>query len=74
MSYEPAKIIIDNEAAISMANCNEGTAGNRHVARQFHYVRQGTPLKEHKFEWIGTKYQLAETLTKPNPAFNIYGH
>ena len=32
MKYEPAKIIIDNEAAICMANCNKDTAGNRHVA------------------------------------------
>ena len=63
--YEPATIIIDNEAAISMAKCNKDTAGNRHVARRYHYVRQGTALNEHKFEWIGTKYQLADTLTKP---------
>ena len=33
MEYDPAKIIIDNEAAISMAKYNKGTAGNRHVAR-----------------------------------------
>ena len=64
MNYEPAKIIIDNEAVICMANCNKDTAGNRHVARRFHYVRQGTALKEHKFKWIGTKYQLADIVTK----------
>ena len=64
MNYEPAKIIIDNEAATYMANCNKDTAGNRHVACQFHYVRQGTALKEHEFEWIGAKYQLADILTK----------
>ena len=45
----PAKIIIDNEAAIAMATCNKDTAGNRHVARRYHYVRQGTSLKEHTF-------------------------
>ena len=32
MNYEPAKTIIDNEAAICMANCNKDTTGNRHVA------------------------------------------
>ena len=64
-NYEPAIIIIDNEVAISMATCNKDTAGNRHVARRYHYVRQGTALNEHKFEWIGTKHQLADTLTKP---------
>ena len=41
-NYEPAIIIIDNEVAISMATCNKDTAGNRHVARRYHYVRQGT--------------------------------
>ena len=47
MDYDPARIIIDNQAAISMAKCNKDTAGNRHVARRFHYVRQGTALNEH---------------------------
>ena len=64
-NYEPATIMIDNEAAISMATCNKDTAGNCHVARRYHCVRQGTTLNEHKFEWIGTKHQLADTLTKP---------
>ncbi len=54
LKYEPSRIIVDNEAAISMAKCNKDTAGNRHVARRYHYVRQGTTLNEHVFEWIGT--------------------
>ena len=44
LSQKPTKIIIDNEAAIYMAKCNKDTAGNRHVARRFHYVRQGTEI------------------------------
>ena len=64
LNQKPARIIIDNEAAICMAKCNKDTAGNRHVARRFHYVRQGSVLKEHKFEWISSKYQLADILTK----------
>ena len=64
-NYEPATIVIDNEAAIFMATCNKDTAGNHHVARRYYYVRQGIALNEHKFEWIGTKHQLADTLTKP---------
>ena len=48
-----------------MAKCNKDTANNRHVARRYHHVQQGTALQEHKFEWIGTKYQLADPLTKP---------
>lgn len=55
---------MDNEAAICVAKCKKDTAGNRHVARRFHYVRQGTVLKEQKFEWISSKFQLADILTK----------
>ena len=68
----PTRIIIDNEAAICMAKCNKGTAGNRHVARRYHYVQQGTALQEHKFEWIGTKHQLADPLTKPGSEKNFF--
>ena len=50
ISMEPTRCIIDNEAAISMATCNKDTAGNRHVARRYHYVQQGTALQEHTFE------------------------
>ena len=37
------RIFIDIEAAISMAKCNNDTAGNRHVARH-HYIWQRTAL------------------------------
>ena len=30
----PSRIIVDNEAAISMAKCNKGTAGNIRLARE----------------------------------------
>ena len=55
LECEHSRIIVDNAAAISLARCNKDTAGNRHVARRYHYIRQGTTLKEHVFEWIGTK-------------------
>ena len=64
IKYDPSVIIIDNEAAIAMASCNKDTAGNRHVARRYHYVRQGANLKEHIFHWINTKFQLADPMTK----------
>ena len=64
MKYPPAHIIIDNEAARAMSECNKDTPGNRHVARRYHYVRQGTLLNEHKFQWVSTKFQLANPLTK----------
>ena len=58
LDYEPTNIIIDNEAVICMAKCNKDSKGNRHIAQRFHYIRQGIGLKEHKFEWIGTKSEL----------------
>ena len=63
-NYEPFHAIIDNEAAIAMSSCNKDTVGNRYVARRYHYVRQGTTLKDHIFHWITTKCQLADPLTK----------
>ena len=63
-SCEPSKIIIDDEAAIAMSECNKDTAGDRYVARRYHYVCQGTSLNKQKFKWIGLKFQLADTLTK----------
>ena len=73
ITYEPAHIIIDNKAAITMANCNKDTAGNCHVSRRYHYVQQGTTMKEHVFELIGTKYQLTDTLTKAGTP-TTFGH
>ena len=60
LKCEPARTIIDNEAAIFMAKCNKDTTGNRHIARRFHYMRQGTVLKEHNVQWKGSKFQLAD--------------
>ena len=37
---EPSRIIVDNKAAIAMVKCNKETAGNCHVVRRYHYIRQ----------------------------------
>ena len=63
-NYEPAHVIIDNEAAIAMGSCNKDTAGNRPEDRKYHYVRQETMLKGYIFHWITTKYQLADPFDK----------
>ena len=42
LKFEPSGIIVDNEASISMVKCNKDTAGNRHVVRRYHYIKQGT--------------------------------
>ena len=55
LKCEPSRIIVDNEAGISLAKCDKDTTGSRYIAGRHHYVRQGTTLKEHIFEWIDTK-------------------
>ena len=76
LDYEPAKIIIDDEISICMAKCNKDAAANKHVAWGFHCIRHGIGLKEHKFEWIGTKSQMADILIKleTNPLLDTCGH
>ena len=60
LKCQPARIIIGNEAAICMSKYNKDTKENMHVARQYHYMRQGIVLKEHKFQWICSKFQLGD--------------
>ena len=38
LTYDPARIIIDNAAAIAMTKRNKDTAGNCHFTRRYHYV------------------------------------
>ena len=37
---------------------NTTTITIQYVARRYHYVRQGTSLKEHKFEWMSTTTKM----------------
>ena len=62
---------VDNDAPIFMARFNNNTAGNRHVVSRYYYVIQSTALNDRIFDWIGTKYQLADTLTKSGNAMNF---
>ena len=71
LKCEPSRIIVDSKAAISMEKCSTDTFGNRRVKRRYHYLRQGATLNELVFEWIGTKNQLADILTKSGNAKNF---
>ena len=71
IKQDSTMIITDKKAAIAMATCKKDTDGNRHVKRKYNYVRLGTSLKEHKFSWMGTKYQLVGISTKPSSHKNF---
>ena len=44
------------------------TKKNRHIARRYHYVREGQKNNYHHLEWIPAEDQLADDLTKTQPA------
>ena len=62
IKYDPSYIIIDNEAAKCTSECNKNTAGNRHVARRYHYVRQGSLFKKTQIQMERHKV----TIGRPN--------
>ena len=57
-------LVIDNEATVSMSKNYKPTKKNRHIARRFHYVREGQRNKQHKINWISAEDQLADDMTK----------
>ena len=57
-------LLVDNEATVAMAKNYKPTKKNRHIARRFHYVREGERTKEHHLEWIPAQDQLADDMTK----------
>ena len=73
LTYEPVRIVIDNEAAIVITKNDKDTGENWHVARRYYYAPQGTTMNKHAFEWSGTKYKLADTLTKATTS-TTFGH
>ena len=46
----------------------------RHIARRFHYVREGVKSGLHKLYWIPKDHQLADILTKTQAATLINPH
>ena len=60
----PNILMIDNEATVKMSKNYQPTKKNRHIARRYHYVRQGQDEGKHLIVWIPAEDQLADDLTK----------
>ena len=60
----PNILMIDNEAAVRMSKNYKPTKKNRHIARRYHYVRQGQDEGKHLIIWVPAENQLADDLTK----------
>ena len=55
-----------------MPKCNKNTDDHRHIARRYHYVRQGTIVDELISECISTENQLADIFAKSGNAKNFF--
>ena len=62
--YPASNIILDSAAAIAIAQSDKDTKRTRHILRRYHFVRQGTALRQHQLGWISTDHQMANPLTK----------
>ena len=57
-------LLVDNEATVAMSKNYKPTKKNRHIARRYHYVREGERTQEHHLEWIPAEDQVADDMTK----------
>ena len=55
-------------SGVAMSQNYKVTKKNRHIARRFHYVKQGVKTKDHEVEWIPNDNQLADEMTKTQEA------
>jgi hypothetical protein len=70
----PSILMVDNQAAVQMGMNDKQTKLTRHIARRFHYVREGVKSGIHKLYWIPKDHQLADILTKTQAATLINPH
>ena len=66
--FQPAILCVDNAAAVAMSESPKLTKKTRHIARHFHFVREGVKRGLHVVKWISNKAQLADVLTKTQGA------
>jgi hypothetical protein len=68
LDMAPSILMVDNQAAVQMSMNDKLTKLTRHIARRFHYVREGVKAGSHKIYWIPKEYQLSDILTKTQSA------
>jgi hypothetical protein len=64
VEFPPTILCVDNAAAVAMSSSPKLTKKTRHIARHFHFVREGVKRGLHALKWISNKVQLADVLTK----------
>jgi hypothetical protein len=68
VNFQPAILCVDNAAAVAMSQSPKLTKKTRHIARHFHFVREGVKRGLHVLKWVSKTIQLADVLTKTQPA------
>ena len=58
------KVFVDNDGAISLANTPLSSARTKHIDVRFHFIREFTRSKTISVEYVPTKEQRADILTK----------
>ena len=61
----PNVVLVDNQAAVTMAKSKKLTSKNRHIRRREHFVRQGEEQGEHS---LPGDVQFADIMTKTQDA------
>ena len=63
-NHFPVPIILDSQSAQAMGRSFRDTKHTRHVARRYHFVRQGQHSGAHSLHWCNADLQLADVGTK----------
>ena len=64
---EPIPIFYDNSSAINISKNPIMHSKIKHIPIKYHFVREQVTEKNIKLEYVGTKEQIADILTKPLP-------
>jgi hypothetical protein len=60
----PIPILLDSKSAIAMSKSFKDTKHTRHIARRYHYVREGETEGRFKTFWIDNTLQISDIGTK----------
>jgi len=61
----PSTLLVDNEGVVANASMFASTLKKKHYAISFHRVRESVAAGHVALAHIGTKFNLADILTKP---------
>jgi hypothetical protein len=71
LAVKPTLIRVDNQAAIHYAAGPKGLLSHkttRHINVDYHYIRQKVEERQVSVEWVPSRDNAADALTKPLPA------